>query len=100
MDRVSLPDVSSTPFYAPVSGIFRTGAAIGERITVGQPIAWIGDAMLHAPLAGTLRGLTRDGVSVKELAKVIEVDPRLEGAIIIGIDEQPAIIARGVLAAM
>jgi xanthine dehydrogenase accessory factor len=86
--------------YAPVAGVFRTKATIGDRVTTCQPVARIGDPVLRAPLAGTLRGLTHDGVPVKEKTKVIEVDPRLEGASVIGIGERPARIADGVLEAI
>jgi xanthine dehydrogenase accessory factor len=85
--------------YAPVSGVFRSDAAIGDRVSAGQPIACIGETILRAPLGGALRGLTRDGVPVEEKTKVIEVDPRPTGAVITGIGERPAKIARGVLSA-
>ena len=46
------------------------------RTDVNNPLARFA---LHAPLAGILRGLTRDGVPVVTGTKVIEVDPRRAG---------------------
>lgn len=86
--------------YAPVVGEFHTACQIGDRVVAAQPVAMIGDAIIRAPLAGTLRGLIRDGVPVEIGTKVIEVDPRVNGAVIMGISERPARIAAGVLRAI
>ena len=42
----------------------------------GQEVGKVGGAVLRAPQAGVLRGLTRDNVLVAAGAKVVEVDPR------------------------
>jgi xanthine dehydrogenase accessory factor len=55
---------------------------------------------LFAPLAGVLRGLTRDGVPVTVHTKVIEVDPRGASAEVRGIGDRPRRIAEGVVAAL
>jgi len=86
--------------YAPQRGVFRSGHRIGDRVGKGQPIAFIGELSLAAPLSGLIRGLTRDGVEVEAGTKVIEVDPRLEGAQIAGIGQRPGRIAQGVLEAV
>lgn len=85
--------------YAPVDGIFRTKARIGDAVRKGQPIAEIGSMTLMAPLDGLLRGLTRDGVPVTVRTKVIEVDPRGREAEVRGIAERPRRIAEAVLSA-
>lgn len=86
--------------YAPIAGTFHTSLQIGERVSHGQPIAHIASTPLHAPIAGVLRGLTRDGVPVALKTKVIEIDPRAQGAQVSGIGERSARIAAGVLAAI
>jgi len=101
--------------YAPIAGIFRTECRIGDRVEAGQEVARIvitgvgegatkTDATLDAtsllaPLGGTLRGLTHDGVPVAVGTKVIEVDPR-GGPVAGGIGERPGKITDGVLAAL
>ena len=86
--------------YAPIDGIFRTKARIGDPVRKGQEIAEIGSMALTAPLDGVLRGLTRDGVPVTVRTKVIEVDPRSREAEVRGIAERPRRIADAVLSAI
>jgi xanthine dehydrogenase accessory factor len=86
--------------YAPVSGVMRTGASIGQRVRRGQPVAAIDGEQLSAPLDGILRGLTHDGVPVETGAKVVEVDPRGELEAVIGLGPRPRRIAEGVAAAI
>ena len=82
--------------YAPHAGIFHTASTIGERVAAGQPIACIETTPLTAPLSGVIRGLIYDGVGVAAGTKVIEIDPRGDGAAVRGIGERPARIAAGV----
>jgi len=86
--------------YAPVGGIFHSTHQIGEKVKQDEEIARIDSFSLLAPIAGTLRGLTRDGVPVSPKTKIIEIDPREVGAQISGIGERPAQIALGVLRAV
>lgn len=86
--------------YAPVEGIFHTGRQIGEVVSQGEAIARVDDKPLYAPISGTLRGLTRDGVPVAIKTKVIEVDPRIDDPKISGVAERPERISQGVLKAI
>jgi xanthine dehydrogenase accessory factor len=86
--------------YAPVAGVLRTGAAIGDRVAAGDVVATIGEQQLRAPLDGILRGLTHDDVPVPRGLKVVEVDPRGDAASAFGLGARPLRIAEGVLAAI
>ncbi len=86
--------------YAPVAGLFRTTARIGDTVRAGQDLAQIGAAVLRAPLDGVLRGLTHDDVPVTVGTKVIEVDPRGRVGEVRGMSERPRRIAEGVLSAV
>jgi xanthine dehydrogenase accessory factor len=86
--------------YAPGAGIFHTIYQVGDKVKSGDVLAFIDSTPLPAPITGVLRGITRDGVTVSQKAKVIEVDPRETGAQVSGIGERPARIARGVLQAV
>jgi xanthine dehydrogenase accessory factor len=86
--------------YAPVAGVLRTGAAIGDRVSAGDVVATIGDEQLRAPLDGILRGLTHDDVAVTRGLKVVEVDPRGDPSSAFGLGARPRRIAEGVLAAI
>jgi xanthine dehydrogenase accessory factor len=86
--------------YAPVAGVLRTTATIGQRVARGEPVAVVDGAELAAPLDGILRGLTHDGVPVEAGAKVVEVDPRGEIEGVRGLGPRPRRIAEGVAAAI
>jgi xanthine dehydrogenase accessory factor len=86
--------------YAPVAGVLRTDAAIGDRVSAGDVVATIGAQQLAAPLDGILRGLTHDGAPVARGLKVVEVDPRGDVAAVVGLGVRPVRIAEGVLAAI
>lgn len=86
--------------YAPFAGTFRTSLQIGDKVESGEVVARIDSTPLLAPIAGFLRGLTRDNVPVSLRTKVIEVDPRKENAQVSGIGERPARIAEGVVTAI
>ncbi|MGC9163429.1 MAG: hypothetical protein ACP5F9_07775 [Thiomonas sp.] len=90
--------------YAPAAGVFASGLRIGDAVRAGDPVGLLhgaqGDAIvLHAPLSGVLRGLTRPGVTVQRRTKLVEVDPRGDPALCFGLGERPSRIARGVLQA-
>lgn len=85
--------------YAPVAGTFSTARRLGDQVAAGEAVAAIGDTPLLAPLGGTLRGLTRDGVPVAAGTKVIEVDSR-GGPVASGLGERPGRIADGVVRAV
>jgi xanthine dehydrogenase accessory factor len=85
--------------YAPIDGLFRTNARIGDVVRQGEQVAQIGSMSLAAPLDGVLRGLTHDSIPVTVRTKVIEVDPRGRVSEVRGIAERPRRIAEGVLSA-
>jgi xanthine dehydrogenase accessory factor len=80
--------------------MFRTDRRIGDPVRAGEVTGRIDSTVLAAPLDGIVRGLTHDGVPVTSGTKVIEIDPRLDGAIVRGIGERPTRIAIGVLEAL
>lgn len=86
--------------YAPVAGVLRTSAAIGQRVREGEPLITIDGQEFPAPLDGILRGLVHDGVTVGVGAKVLEVDPRGDPASAFGLGPRPSRIAEGVEAAI
>ena len=86
--------------YAPLEGVFHTSLDIGTLVEHGQEVAQIRDTVLLAPLAGMIRGLTRDGVPISIGTKVVEIDPRGPAAVIRGLGERPRRIAEGVIKAV
>lgn len=85
--------------YAATDGHWRTQARIGDRVEAGAPLGTLAGAPVHAPLSGAIRGLAHDGVFLRARQKFIEIDPRAEPDIF-GLGQRPALIARGVAAAL
>lgn len=84
---------------AHAAGTWRTEARLGEPVQRGDLIGRLDESDMHAPIAGWLRGLTRDGVQVRAHQRLAEVDPR-ESPEIEGLGERPRAIARGVMQAL
>ncbi|BAE49654.1 xanthine and CO dehydrogenase maturation factor [Paramagnetospirillum magneticum] len=94
--RAVLGQARSRFRYAPVAGILRSEAAIGQRVREGQVVARIGDAVVRALFDGIVRGLTHDGVPVEKGNKIAEIDPRPGEVKLAGIDERPRRLAEAV----
>lgn len=61
---------------APVAGVVRCVAAIGDTVRAGAPIAKINGTPIRAALDGVVRGLIHDGVAVSKGLKIGDIDPR------------------------
>ncbi|CUW41482.1 conserved protein of unknown function (NAD(P)-binding Rossmann-fold domains 2-221) [Magnetospirillum sp. XM-1] len=94
--RAVLGQARSRFRYAPVAGILRAEAAIGQRVRAGDVVARIGATAVEAPFDGIVRGLTHDGVPVETGNKIAEIDPRPGEVKLAGIDERPRRIAEAV----
>jgi xanthine dehydrogenase accessory factor len=86
--------------HAPKAGVFSTILDVGDHVNAGELVANVDLVELRSPLSGVLSGLTYNGVSVKERARVIEVDPRDEPDLAHGLGERPRRVADGVLEAI
>lgn len=62
--------------HAPADGTMHTIVEIGAVVQAGQPIAYIDDVPVTSHIDGLVRGLLRDGLSVKKGLKIADVDPR------------------------
>jgi xanthine dehydrogenase accessory factor len=85
--------------YAGTAGLWRTPAVTGANVAAGDFVGAIDGTPLHAPIAGALRGLSRDGVRVMTGHNVVEIDPRSTPEIF-GLGTRPRAIAHGVCAAL
>lgn len=84
---------------SPAAGTWHTQARLGQQVRPGDALGTLGEHVVRAPIAGVLRGLARDGVSVPAGQRLIEVDPR-DTPEIHGLGERPLAVARGVLRAL
>lgn len=60
----------------PDGGIFRTNCRIGQPIRRGDEVGRVDAAPVVAEIDGLIRGLLRDGTSVKPGTKLGDIDPR------------------------
>lgn len=87
--------------YAACAGPLTALRAIGDPVGRGEILARIGAEPVAAPIAGTLRGILRDGIAVAPGDKLCEIDPRPpDRAVFRGIGARPAAIAAGVARAI
>ncbi len=61
--------------WAPVGGVFASLKEIGDWVTAGEVVGYIGNFPVVAPTGGILRGLLRSGLAVAKGSKIVEVDP-------------------------
>ncbi|HEY9069708.1 MAG TPA: selenium-dependent molybdenum cofactor biosynthesis protein YqeB [Candidatus Ozemobacteraceae bacterium] len=63
---------------APIAGRVRGDKQIGDLVKAGDPVAWIDETPVRSPIAGVLRGVLHDGLTVTPNLKLADVDPRGE----------------------
>lgn len=85
---------------APREGILRTLVSIGDHVEAGQVVATVGGKEVRANISGVVRGIMRDGLTVKEDHKIGDIDPRGERERCFMVAERSAIIGEGVLEAI
>lgn len=85
---------------APAEGIFSACRQIGDRITAGEMVGFIGEYPVKAEINGILRGLIRDGCGVKKGLKIGDIDPREKPDYCYTISDKARAVAGGVLEAM
>lgn len=64
--------------HAPVTGTVIHWHAIGDQVHKGERILSLGEQIVYSPLTGILRGLIREGLTVRQGMKIADVDPRLD----------------------
>jgi xanthine dehydrogenase accessory factor len=85
---------------APADGDFEATAAIGSLVEAGEILGAVAGCPVMAPIGGALRGLIRDGVTVKRGQKMGDVDPRGRVEYCYTISDKARAIAGGVLEAV
>ncbi|MCL2618475.1 MAG: selenium-dependent molybdenum cofactor biosynthesis protein YqeB [Defluviitaleaceae bacterium] len=62
--------------HSPTGGRITGVRNIGEVVSYGDTIAYIGNVPVTAPIDGLLRGLIRDSLLVRKGQKIADIDPR------------------------
>lgn len=85
---------------APVAGVLRAHAEIGDVIQAGQVIAEVAGQPVLANFTGVLRGLVHDGLAVTQGLKIGDLDARLDPRLAWLVSEKALAIGGGVLEAI
>jgi xanthine dehydrogenase accessory factor len=80
---------------APAEGIIKALKGIGDLVEAGEVIATINNKPVRTKISGTLRGLVKNGLYLKEGVKIGDIDPREVRKFSISVRSQ--VIAYGVL---
>jgi xanthine dehydrogenase accessory factor len=91
---------TSRVLRASVEGEFRSERRIGDSVRKGDPIGWIGETDLVAPIDGVLRGLIRPLTWVSKGLKLGDIDPRGDVGSCFTISDKSRAIAGSVLEAI
>ncbi|WP_424684896.1 selenium-dependent molybdenum cofactor biosynthesis protein YqeB [Enterococcus sp.] len=62
--------------HSPQAGVVKHLHQIGDQVTQGEVLFYVGDTPVFSPLTGTLRGLIQEGLTISKGLKVGDVDPR------------------------
>ena len=86
--------------HSPAAGVFRSDRAIGDIVSAGDVIGYVGDTPMCTQIDGCLRGLLANGVQVTEGFKCADVDPRGDASYINYISDKATSVGGGVLEAL
>ncbi len=86
--------------YSHGKGLFRSTREIGDLVSAGDTVAWVGNYPVKAQIDGVLRALMRDGVEVNKQTKLGEIDLRGDKQLCYTIRARMRAIAGGVLEAI
>ncbi|MBA7715836.1 hypothetical protein ES703_124894 [subsurface metagenome] len=84
----------------PIKGIFRPTRKMGDLVSAGDIVGWVGDSPVRAKIDGVLRAIIRGDIQVDEKTKLGEVDPRGDAELCYTIRPRMRTIAGGVLEAI
>lgn len=85
---------------APCAGQFRAVRSIGDVVGVGEVLAYVADQPVIGEIAGVLRGLLHDGLTVTAGMKIGDIDPRAKVEHCWTISDKARAIGGGVLEAL
>ena len=85
---------------APTQGVFRANSAIGDRVQIGQTVAFVDNVPVRSHLDGVVRGLLHYGLAVPAGLKVGDVDPRGVVSHCFTISDKALAVGGGVLEAI
>ncbi len=87
-------------FYAPCEGYFTPVHQIGDRVSPGEILGYMGNNPVITHIGGIVRGLIHPGVNLQMGTKIGDVDPRMRPEFCTFVSEKALAIGGGVLEAI
>jgi len=84
---------------APADGVFHSTHQIGDKVTEGEAVGYVGDAPMCCTISGVLRGLLPDNTPVFKNMKSGDVDPRGDRSYCYQVSDKALAVGGGVLEA-
>ncbi len=91
---------SERVLYSPCAGVVTSSLQIGDRISLGQTIAWVDETPVISRISGVLRGLIHPGLHLPAQVKLADVDPRSNPAYCHTVSDKALAIGGGALEAV
>ncbi len=85
---------------SPADGHVAWLVRIGDVVAEGDDLGAVGDELIRAPFAGTVRGLIDDRVTLRSGLKIADLDPRCDPAACLEISDKALAIGGGVVEAV
>ena len=85
---------------APDDGEYRAAVKIGDKVDAGEVVAFVNDTPVRSQIAGIVRGMLRDGLSVAKGLKIGDVDAEAKPEHCVTVSDRANAIAGGVLEAI
>ncbi len=82
------------------AGVFKEPVSIGTWVNAGDQVGLLDAQPIFAPISGYVRGICHAGVHLEKGGRLLEIDPRREGAHFSGLGERPQRIAAAVVSAL
>ena len=86
--------------FSPADGNLKTYKKIGDEVESGERVGEVSDRPVRCRIGGVLRGLARNGLTVKQGQKIGDIDPRGIREYCFRISDKANAVAGGVLEAI
>jgi xanthine dehydrogenase accessory factor len=84
---------------SPSQGVFMATSRIGDSVSAGDAVGHVDGAPVIAAVSGVLRGVIRDGLTVRQGQKLGDVDPRGVASFCFTVSDKARTVAAGALIA-
>lgn len=85
---------------APAGGVFQQAKEIGDIVTAGETVGFVGNTPVITKIGGTVRGLLKHGLPVHQGMKLGDIHPAADSKVPSEITDKARLVGKGVLTAI